>query len=260
VCLKTEDPERDVITPAIHGTTTILNSALKSPSVRRVVITSSELAIVPSPYTSSPPNTVYTPRFRLNPLPSAPWGNPSEVYQASKALALDASERFLAEKNPHFTVINLLPSYVIGRNELATTSEDLRKGSNNVPLSILNGVIWPTPRPAVAVYIGDVARIHVEALDEEKVKGNATFILEGKNGKEGGELVLDDAVAVAKEYFEDAVKEGILPLGGHTESAVHNMDASETVKVFGELKGYKDSVREVVEQFVELKRKELAGN
>jgi nucleoside-diphosphate-sugar epimerase len=260
VCLKTEDPERDVITPAIHGTTTILNSALKSPSVRRVVITSSELAIVPSPYTSSPPNTVYTPSFRLNPLPSAPWGNPSEVYQASKALALNASERFVAEKNPHFTVVNLLPSYIIGRNELVATSEDLRKGSNNVPLSILNGVTWPTPRPAVAVYISDVARIHVEALDEEKVKGNATFILEGKNGKEEGELVLDDAVKVAKEYFADAVKEGILPLGGHTESAVHSMDASETVKVFGELKGYKDSVREVVEQFVELKRKELAAN
>ena len=126
-------------------------------------------------------------------------------------------------------------------------------------MSILNGVTWPTPRPNVAVYIGDVARIHVEALDEEKVKGNATFVLEGKNGKEGGEVVLDDAIAVAKEYFADAIEEGILPLGGHTESAVHNMDVSETIKVFGELKGYKDSVRELVDQFVGLKRKELAA-
>jgi hypothetical protein len=111
----------------------------------------------------------------------------------------------------------------------------------------------------MVVYIGDVARIHVEALDEEKVKGNATFVLEGKNGNEGGEVVLDDAIAVAKDYFAAAVEEGILPLGGHTESAVHNMDASETIKVFGELKGYKNSVREVLEQFIELKRKELAA-
>jgi nucleoside-diphosphate-sugar epimerase len=257
---KTEDPERDIILPAIHGTTSILASALKFPSVRRVVITSSVMAVLHSPFVSSSSNTKYGPQTRLNPLPSAPWRSPADVYRGSKALALDASERFLTEKKPHFSIVNLLPSYIIGRNELATKSEDLRNGSNNLPLSILNGVTWPTARPAVAAYVGDVARIHVEALDEEKVKGNAAFILNGGNGKEGGDVVLDDAIVVAKEYFADAVRDGILPLGGHTESAFHSIDASEAIKVFGELKGYKDSVREVVDQFVELKKRELSAN
>jgi len=42
---KPQDNERDLLLPAIKGTTSILNSALKAPSVKRVVITSTMATI-----------------------------------------------------------------------------------------------------------------------------------------------------------------------------------------------------------------------
>jgi hypothetical protein len=42
---KPQDNERDLLLPAIKGTTSILNSALKAPSVKRIVITSTMATI-----------------------------------------------------------------------------------------------------------------------------------------------------------------------------------------------------------------------
>ncbi len=47
IAKETEDYERDVIQPAVKGTTNILKSALKAPTVKRIVITSSILAVIP---------------------------------------------------------------------------------------------------------------------------------------------------------------------------------------------------------------------
>jgi len=42
---ETEDYERDVVQPAVKGTTNILNSALKASTIKRIVITSSIIAV-----------------------------------------------------------------------------------------------------------------------------------------------------------------------------------------------------------------------
>jgi nucleoside-diphosphate-sugar epimerase len=42
---KPEDNERDLLWPAIKGTTSIMESALKAPSVKRIVITSTMATI-----------------------------------------------------------------------------------------------------------------------------------------------------------------------------------------------------------------------
>lgn len=44
---QTEDPKKDILDPAIKGTTNILKAVLKFPKVKRVVITSSVASVIP---------------------------------------------------------------------------------------------------------------------------------------------------------------------------------------------------------------------
>ncbi|KAH7327333.1 hypothetical protein BKA65DRAFT_597878 [Rhexocercosporidium sp. MPI-PUGE-AT-0058] len=72
----TEDPENDIILPALNGTTSILNSALLHPSITRIVITSSVVAIMNAEaIMAGDATTVYTPLTRRTPLPTAPWSD-----------------------------------------------------------------------------------------------------------------------------------------------------------------------------------------
>ncbi|KAE9366925.1 NAD(P)-binding protein [Stipitochalara longipes BDJ] len=254
---ETDDTERDIVLPAIHGTLSILNSSLKHPSVKRVVITSSIVAILNSDAIIHGSKSVITPSSRRSPLPTAPYGPAPDAYRAAKVLALDATDKFIAEKKPNFSIVNLLPGYVLGRNELVKTADELNAGSNAIVIRLALGTHFPAPRPAAITYIGDVARIHVAALDRKKVVGNQTYILEG--GKEGQKVVLEKVNEIVGREFQQAVEKGWLKGNGRLESAWSAFDASATRKAFGELKGYEDSVREVLEQWVELKEQEESG-
>ncbi|KAK0102613.1 hypothetical protein ONS95_006222 [Cadophora gregata] len=251
----TNDPEKDIILPAINGTTSLLNSALLHPTIHRIVLTSSVVALMSNQaLMSGDPSTTYTPQTRRSPLPTAPWGaDPGEAYFNSKALSLHATDTFLATQSPNFTIVNIMPGFVIGRSELITKSEDLLKSTNAVPLSIILGV-KSDKKPAMITHIDDVARIHVAALDTAKVPGNRSFLLQSGDG---GKIVFDDALEVARENFRGAVEEGILPLGGTTGNAYQIVESGETEEVFGGLRSYREAVESVVGQFVELKRREL---
>ena len=142
--------ERNIIHPAIHGTTSILNSALKTSSIRRVVITSSIVAIVPGKVLSQgdSSSTTYNSSSRVRPSPTSPFEeNAATAYRAAKALALDATDRFLIDKKPHFTIVNVMPGYVIGENALATDREGLSDGSNALITTIIQGIKAPIARP-----------------------------------------------------------------------------------------------------------------
>ncbi|TVY33121.1 putative uncharacterized oxidoreductase, partial [Lachnellula subtilissima] len=168
----TENPEQDIVQPAIHGTTSILNSALLHSSIKRIIITSSIAGIISSAaQTDRSPTAPYTSSSRVSPLPSGPWANGVVAYRGAKALALDATDRFVAEKKPRFSIVNIMPGYVIGRNALATSARDLQNGSNNVVLSLVTGNVREEPQLATVVDVRDVARVQVEALDEGKVVG-----------------------------------------------------------------------------------------
>ncbi|KAK9260647.1 hypothetical protein V1519DRAFT_492466 [Lipomyces tetrasporus] len=208
----TGDPENDIIIPAVQGTTSILSPALKIESVRRVVITSSAVAVVPGPALSyGDSQNVYTPNSRVRSLPSAP-------YRASKVLALDATDRFLVESRPHFSIVNIMPGYVVGANELVSDASKAGAGSNGVVMAVVMGQKSPLARPASVVHVQDVARIHVAALDELRVPGSKSFLLDS------GRLSFDEAIDIVTKHFPEAVKDGTLPLGGsyqqHTNASM----------------------------------------
>ena len=74
-----------------------------------------------------------TETFTSNTVPSEPTGpyaNPFAAYLASKKLAYLRTRDFLNAENPHFGIINIMPSFVIGRKDLTTTPEAVASGSN----------------------------------------------------------------------------------------------------------------------------------
>jgi nucleoside-diphosphate-sugar epimerase len=109
----------EVIPQTVSGATSILYAALKEPSVRAFVYTGSiAAAVLYGPAGGS----VHVERDTWNEAAvKIAWAPPPyessrsmHVYQASKTEAEKAVFKFLAEKNPHFSVNSVDPSSIMG--------------------------------------------------------------------------------------------------------------------------------------------------
>jgi nucleoside-diphosphate-sugar epimerase len=117
----------------------------------------------------------------------------------------------LREK-PHFDVINVLPTFVIGKKQLATTKEEISsaRGSNALALGPIFGVQNPAGAPSVTVHVDDVAYVHVAAL-HPNIEGSQNFGVNW-NGIKG--VNWDDAIDIVRRHFPKEVESGLFPLGG----------------------------------------------
>ena len=96
------DTKKDLLDPAILGTTGILKAIKKSaPTVKRVVITSSFAAIVDP---NAEPGHTYSEKD-FNPITEEEaLQNPSNGYRASKTFAEKAAWEFVEKEKPNFTL------------------------------------------------------------------------------------------------------------------------------------------------------------
>ncbi|KAI7597410.1 NAD(P)-binding protein, partial [Hortaea werneckii] len=108
------DVQKELLDPAIIGTTGILKSIKKSaPSVKRVVITSSFASII-NPYKGSWPEHTYT-ETDWNPITQQQAiENPANGYRASKTFAERAAWEFLEKEKPNFSIATMCPPLVLG--------------------------------------------------------------------------------------------------------------------------------------------------
>jgi nucleoside-diphosphate-sugar epimerase len=229
-----DDLDATIVQPAIRGTLSMLKCALKEPSIRRVVITSSAVAVEAKDI-----NETFT-ADSIRPDPQGPFDNVRKAYNASKTIALNTTRDFIAQQKPHFTVVNIMPSYVIGPNKLAKTPADARGGTNRFALSVLFGVQMDGVQ-AATVHVDDVAFLHIASLDP-KIEGNRNF---GANVKRGEPRSWEDAIEIVKKRFPKEIETGVFPLGGHQPTIPTLFDASETERVFG-IK-FKDFEEQVVD-------------
>lgn len=82
--------ETHLIQPAVVGTLGIVTAAQTSPSVRRIVITSSVVALIPwHDFFEAETDTVFNEKSRIDD-PSGPYKSEFEAYAASKVRALNA--------------------------------------------------------------------------------------------------------------------------------------------------------------------------
>ncbi|KAL8865710.1 MAG: hypothetical protein Q9198_009195 [Flavoplaca austrocitrina] len=172
------------------------------------------------------------------------------AYHTSKVLAYRATQEFLQTTKPHFTIINIMPSFVVGKHELLTTPEDIigPKTSNVVPLAPIFAEGMPFPCPGTTVHIDDVANVHIAALDP-KIEGNQDFILDA-GGLEG--IRWDDAKEIVKRRFPEAVEKGLLPLQGSSATRDSKVDGSKAERVFGlKYKDFEEQIVSIVGQYLE---------
>ena len=152
-----EDPQRDLVDPAVEGTLHVLRACERAKTVERVVLTSSMAAITDEPDSSH----VYT---------EADWNERSSLqrnpYYYSKTLAEKAAWEFV-EKQGGFELVVINPFLVIGPCHTARMNP-----SNQVLADILGGVY-----PGIMniswgfVDVRDVARAHIEAMERGDASG-----------------------------------------------------------------------------------------
>jgi nucleoside-diphosphate-sugar epimerase len=226
----------------------LLTSAMKQPTIRRVIITSSMVTLVPFSWLANPDERIYTAND-INSNPSRTVSSAMEAYWTSKALARSAVSDFIATRNPQFETIQLLPGVVIGPDIRATSTAYLR---NNTPLwslkmSPILGIKLTDPMVSVPVHVADVARAHVDAI-KSSIPGNADYTL---NIQSPGDVEWDNMIEVAKRHFPDRVGTKEMPLGGLLPSMKWRVESRDTEKAFGwTFRTFEQSAKEMIAQYL----------
>jgi nucleoside-diphosphate-sugar epimerase len=187
IILNPQSIENDLLIPAIKGTTSILTSALPSPTLKSVVITSSFAAVF-DPKQGFRPGYTYSSRD-WNPLSYSEAADPSLdlaqypghmrpwiTYFASKKLADEAAWKLYEEHSPSWKLSTVLPTYIGGPTVLPLTEKH-----GSLGLSFSAGLLWkiavgdgrlPNDNFPFWVDVRDVAKAHLNALIEPSAFGS----------------------------------------------------------------------------------------
>ncbi|KAJ8131622.1 hypothetical protein O1611_g2004 [Lasiodiplodia mahajangana] len=239
------DPTTEVFRPTLKMSEGLLASALKVPSVKRVVITSSAVANLPSGPPSETPVSASTRLPLPDPIPSK-FDYAFEAYVFGKLVELHNSDEFVKIHHPHFAISHVMPGYVFGRNELALDAAmtQTQNSSNGVIMMAMMGREPPFPIHAGFAHIDDVADIHLKVAFLDSATGPKDF---GIVTKVDYSTIFDHV----KKAFPEAVAAGIFKEGKITPIPV-NYDSSEAEKLLGrKFKTFESAVIDVASQYLE---------
>ena len=170
-----KDYERFFVQPAVQGTLEVFESAKKAGGVKRIVVTSSVVALTGREGLAGHQSTL-TAEDRP-PLEKGPFEDSPHAYAVSKVAALIRAEEWIEKTKPDFDVVHLHPSFVLGRNDLYENTKDFASGTNIIPLAVATGNASPAQTFAFGfTHVTDTARAHVLSLDA-KVPGNQSYLL-----------------------------------------------------------------------------------
>jgi nucleoside-diphosphate-sugar epimerase len=252
-----------LIKPNYEFMETFLHAAKKNDSIKRMVITSSAGAMVPQLWdTTNPDKPTVLPikTFSADTPPprrslKGPFSCVNDAYHVSKALGLQQTLDFVTAETPHFSIINVMPTFTIGRKGLGQSMMDYLTSTNAFVLAPLLGFPLPHPfvTPASVCHIDDVAAVHVAALDP-KIEGNRNF---GISNNINEDIKFDDAKEIVKDRFPEAVEKGVFTLTGSAPNTKLPFDATKTEEVFGmKFKGFDEAVVDMVSGFLEVVAKQ----
>jgi dihydroflavonol-4-reductase len=162
--LKEEDPERDLVIPAVQGTLNVL-AACKKAGVKRVILTSSCAAITDSPVDGK----VYT---------EDDWNMSSSLvrnpYYYSKTRAELAAWDFVEKNGAEMELVTMNPYFIVGKemNHNKTPAPEALGESNKVLYDLMTGG-FPAKMALTwgFVDVRDVATAHILAMEQKDCKG-----------------------------------------------------------------------------------------
>ena len=163
--IQVDDPQRDLVDPAVNGTLSVLRACAAAPEVSRVVVTSSMAAVTDEPEAS-----------RV--LTESDWNEKSTLqrnpYYLSKTLAERAAWDFVSREQPPFDLVALNPFMIMGPSLAPGLNV-----SNRIIADLINGVY-----PGILsltwgiVDVRDVAHAHVRAAEVPAARGRYLLVQE----------------------------------------------------------------------------------
>lgn len=228
------DPKKDLVDPAVIGTTGILKAIHASaPSVTRIVITSSFASIIDETKFKDP-NTTFTEES-WNPVTIDDISrSPATAYRASKTLAERAAWDFIKNEKPGFDLVTVCPPVVFGPVVHHLASLDSINTSNERIVSLLRGG-WKEGIPASTpvplwIDVRDAARAHVRGLEEPSAGGKRLFTTGGwVSNREIADIVRNKFPEFKDRLPGPEVKGGELP----DKSEIFDYNNKETEKILG---------------------------
>ncbi|XP_037487375.1 anthocyanidin reductase ((2S)-flavan-3-ol-forming)-like [Triticum dicoccoides] len=179
VALMPENPEKDVIEPAVNGTLNVMRSCVRAGTVKRVVLTSSVAAVSSRPLEGDGhvlDEESWSDVEFLRSTKTGPW-----AYSVSKVLVEKATCAFAEEKG--ISLVTVCPAVTVGE---APAANDLT--SLSIILSLLSGDdaytgalehIERATGSIPMVHIDDVCRAEIFVAEEEAASGR--YIVCGLN-------------------------------------------------------------------------------
>ncbi len=186
--LNPKDAQRDLIEPAKQGTINVLNQASKTPSVKRVVLTSSYLATI-----GDNADLSYHGRTAIT---EDDWNTTSSLNHQPYAYSKTVAEREawrLAEAQDQWDLVTINPAFVLGPGiNPNATSESFNFIKDFASGKLASGI----PNIGmVFVDVREVAEAHLQAAFRPEASGR--YLLSGHNG------FIPDLVEILKARFAD---------------------------------------------------------
>ncbi|KAI4147463.1 MAG: hypothetical protein L6R39_003108 [Caloplaca ligustica] len=234
------DTKKDLLDPAIIGTTGILKAIKKNaPTVKRVVITSSFAAVF-SPKTGNRPGYTYSEKDWNPTTLEEAIQDPPSGYRVSKTFAEKAAWDFVEKEKPNFTVSTMNPPMVFGPIHPKLQTLDTLNTSNQRIRDMMLGKIQDEIPPAgvhIWVDVRDLALAHVRAAERPEAAGKRFFVTAGYYSNRE----LADAI---REFLPD-VK--IADKGGEFPEEYFKFDNSRTKEILGiDFRSVKDMVKDTI--------------
>jgi nucleoside-diphosphate-sugar epimerase len=247
-----KDVQKELLDPAIIGTTSLLSSiAHLAPSVKRVVYVSSMAALIDASKGDWPEHTYTVSDWNPITLEEAV-DNSSWVpgYRGSKTFAERAAWTFMGREKPSFTLTTLTPPAIFGPMvRYPGYPLDTPNASNGIFGSLLDGKVLPNGLYAW-IHVKDAAIAHVMAIEDENFASERIFLTSSE------QFCIKEILEIIYEHFPELHDR--LPakdtwhIAGYPEGGVYKIDAARAEALIGkQFVPLKDAVIETVNMYKE---------
>ncbi|KAL9612893.1 MAG: hypothetical protein Q9167_002526 [Letrouitia subvulpina] len=223
-----QDPKKDLLDPAVIGTTGILKAVKKlAPSVKCVVVTSSFAAMM-NP--DNPPKSYSENEWNPMTMKKAASGDGATAYRGSKALAERAAWEFVENEKPtfHLSTINL--ALVLGPIVNYLNSLDAVNTSNQRIRDMILGKFKDGNLPPTGLYVWvdvrDVALAHVQVAETKEAYGKRLFCV-------AGHMSNSEIAAIIRDNFPEYKDRLPAELKNDRPADVYGYDNSRSIELLG---------------------------
>lgn len=270
--LPTLHPDNEIYHPFMQSMKNVLSSAESSKTVKRVVFTQAGAGLVDSEvgdtygrgmtFVLDEHVQVNTQSLTYRP----PLSSSHQAYCAAKAQCMNYLDQLRRSETMPFSIVQVIPGTVIGTSEFVRTAEEAKRYMDRQTRALIFDD--NTPRYAFGfVHVQDCARVHIEALDEEKVTAAdiPPRFVAAATSEEGldGHRVWSKAVDMVERDFKAEVESGLFKVGRERVpvNMPYQVNSAGTEKMLlgGEkIRGLEESVKEVARWYTELVAKEMS--